>query len=258
MQITLIFNRYSLSLDGSEILKDVSFKLETGDLLFLLGANGSGKSSLLKSIARLHSSFMESGDIILNGKPVAAWPRLELASLISYTAQEMGQVPPYTVAELARFGFYAAHKMKRDIRENEILSNSLELANITNLAEHQLACLSGGQRQKAYLASALAQQTPLLLLDEPDSFLDPASSLDLQKLILKLHSHYRKTLIIVSHNLSLPFQCDSKILLLKNGKKEYFGGSRELEHNLDILSETFGCKFHLLRHPVTNSPVIVP
>lgn len=246
---------YSFSHGSKAILKGIDFSLGRGEALYLLGPNGSGKSTLLRSLMGLCRRRQEQGAILLDGKYRWLYSLPELATLAAYLPQPGYPVPPFTVMEFILLGFFSQVKLGMRFSGREAAYEALEAVNLTNYANIQLAQLSGGQRQRAYLAGALARKTPILLLDEPDSFLDPAHILSLCEIIEKVVRENHGSVIMATHNLSIPFQNGGNILLLKEGKKMFFGPSAELSKNPRILKEAFGCEFHFVNHPATGRAI---
>lgn len=246
---------YHYSHGPQQVLRGINFSLGKGEALYLLGPNGSGKSTLLKSIMGLCGKSGEKGEILLSGKLRQHISLPELALLAAYLPQPGHAIPPFTVIEFIRLGFYAQEKLGIGFSAITAGIEALEKVDLANYANTPLCHLSGGQRQRAYLAAALARKTPILLLDEPDSFLDPSHILEFCDLLKKIVQENETSVIMATHNLWLPFQTHGKILLLKDGERVFFGESAQIAAVPAILESAFGCEFHFIKHPKTGNPI---
>ncbi|MDR1395508.1 MAG: ABC transporter ATP-binding protein [Deltaproteobacteria bacterium] len=236
---------FSLSFDQTPVLSHLDFSLEKGRYLSILGPNGAGKSTLLKCLPRLHENARTSGEIRLAGRPLQSWPQKELARLLGYVPQAGGWIPPYTVREFLLLSRYPHPDRSRDLKA---LARALELTGLGPWRDRTLSTLSGGERQKAYLAAALAQETEVLLLDEPSSFLDPHHAAALDELLIDLHAREGLTVITVTHDLNHPAKTGGLGLVLKGGALEYFGPAENLFSG-GILEAAFDHRFVYLDHP---------
>ncbi|MDR2141615.1 MAG: ABC transporter ATP-binding protein [Deltaproteobacteria bacterium] len=244
---------FSLTIDGRPILKNLSFAVPAGARLSIMGPNGAGKSTLIKCFLRLREGAKTTGEILLNGQSLRVYPRQELARLIGYAPQAGGWIPPYTIRELALLSRYPYPDRSRD---QAALTRALELTGLEELANRPLANLSGGERQKAYLAAALAQETPILALDEPTSFLDPRHASELDNLLKDLNLNQKLTIITVTHDLGQPALTGGLALVLRQGTLRYFGEADRLYQDR-ILEEAFDHPFVYLTHPKDGRVVVL-
>ena len=254
----IAIDHFSLFLNGKRLLKDINFTIFKHDWLTIIGPNGSGKTTMLKSLLRLLEGATSTGSILLNNTPLEKIGRMQLATQIAYCPQRLDPVPPMLAEDFIKLSGYA-RGYRASLREKKLWPEALEaleLMEVKNLADRNMRTLSGGQLQRVSLAAAIAQQAPILLLDEPDSFLDPPTALQMFNILKKLNSHCGLTIIMVTHNLSLPFATDGKALCLKDGRQIFFGDSQALLAGNDILETVFNCKFHYLKHPVTGRTII--
>lgn len=248
----------SFSLAGSPILDGISFTLEKGGYLSVIGPNGAGKSTLLKCLMRLHERGTTRGEIRLNGRPLSDYGQRELAARISYVPQAGGWIPPFTVAELARLSRYPHLAGGGSFRKADLeaADKALRLTGVQNLASRRLADLSGGERQKAFVAAALAQGAEIILLDEPASFLDPKHTAELHRLLRVLNNEHGITMLTVTHDLNHPLAAGGEILVLREGRQIFFGPARDMV-NGGILEEAFSHSFIRFQHPVTGRPTLL-
>lgn len=198
------------------VLKDLSLCVEKGGLLSVIGANGSGKSTLLKAILGIVSPT--SGEIIVDGKKADEMNRRELAAKIAYLAQGKS-VPDMTVGQMVLHGRFPHLSYPRRYSDNDkrIAEKALMQTDLLEFREKPMPSLSGGMRQNAYIAMALAQDTDYILLDEPTSYLDIAHQLKLMKTLRSL-SDGGKGIVAVMHDLPLAFGFSDRIAVVKNGE----------------------------------------
>ncbi len=202
--------------ENKEILHGVSETLPDGKISVIIGPNGSGKSTLLRSIVRLLPEI--SGTILLNEKPLAELSRQELAKKIAYLPQSRN-VPDITVERLVMHGRfpYLSYPRRYSKEDREIVKKALEMTGLTELAGSKLEDLSGGQRQKTYLAMVLAQDTEVILMDEPTTWLDIRNQLEFLKLVRTL-ADSGKTIIMILHDFEQVLQFADKVVLMEKGK----------------------------------------
>jgi len=222
---------------GDERLHGVSCALAEGKLTALAGPNGSGKSTLLKCAAGVMKPA--SGTIYLGDQPYSAFDRRGLARRVAYMPQTR-PVPEMTVFQLAAQGRYPHQKRGQALTsaDREIVEQSLLRAGAMEFAARSVTHLSGGERQRAYLAMMLAQQTDVLLLDEPAAFLDPGGQFALTDLLLSLRSEGR-TVAVVMHDLPLALECADRVLVMHSGQLAAHGAPQEV-HASGVLDAVFG------------------
>lgn len=200
---------------GDNVISNISLKLSKGRLISVIGANGSGKSTLLKTAVGIIAP--SSGEITLDNNSAADLSRQDIAKRISYLAQGRS-VPDMTVEQMVLHGRFPHLKYPRRYgkKDREIAAGALEQMGISDLSDRPLPSLSGGMRQKAYIAMALTQDTDYILLDEPTAYLDISAQLELMKILRSLADN-GKCVVTVMHDLPLAFSCSDSIAVLKNG-----------------------------------------
>ena len=214
----LEFRQVSYRIAGNLILDNLSFRLEAGRTLVLLGRSGSGKTTALKMLNGL--AFPTSGEVLVEGLPTTQWDLIQLRRGIGYVIQEVGLFPHFTVAEnvglVPRLEGWAPERVTA--RTSELLDQvGLDPARFLDRYPRQL---SGGQRQRVGVARALAADPKLLLFDEPFGALDPVTRLELQDQFLALRDRMRKTSIFVTHDVREALRLGTEIALLDRGRLE--------------------------------------
>jgi iron complex transport system ATP-binding protein len=249
---------YHFSIGDKEILKGVNFSIPKGAYLSVMGPNGAGKSTLLKCLLRLHDKGVSQGEILIMDKPIMSYNQKQLAKLISYVPQAGGWIPPFTIVELLKLSRfpYSTSISSLTKKDYEAVDRALALTSLESMATRPLKTLSGGERQKAFLAAALAQGTPIMLLDEPNSFLDPHHTSEMEKLLIHLNHDEKLTMISVTHDLNHPVKSGGYALILQNGKNLFFGEVGGLLGH-GVLEEAFNHEFVYLTHPKTGRSVIL-
>ena len=208
------------------VLNDVSVAFEKGKLTSIIGVNGCGKSTLLKAILGILP--LSSGEIVIDGKELRSMSRIEIAQSVAYLAQGKN-TPDMTVEQMVLHGRFPYLSYPRRYREadREIARKAMDAVGILHLADKSLYELSGGMRQTAYIAMALAQDTDYILLDEPTAYLDIAHQLELMKLLRGL-ANSGKGIVTVMHDIPLTFDFSDEITIIHNGNALWKGSPSEI------------------------------
>jgi len=249
--------QYSFSVAGKKILDRVSFSVEEGEFLSIIGPNGAGKSTLLKCIMRINRGG--EGDIRIRGKPLARYSQKALAREVSYVPQgEAGQFP-FTVQEFVLMARYPHLSPFTSVGrgDRKVVEDALELTGTAQFADRKLGTLSGGERQKLFIAAALAQGASLMLLDEPTTFLDPRHAGEVLCLLGKLNREQGVTVVSVTHDINAASLLSSRVLALKAGKVAYLGNPCDLMCN-EVLEGIFDKRFLFVAHPEGLGQMVVP
>lgn len=229
--------------EGRAVLRDISLEFPQGQITAFLGPNGCGKSTLLKSILGLSQRL--EGEILVEDKPIGAFDSAALARRVAYLPQSR-RVPDMTVERLVLHGRFPYLSYPRRYRKEDyaIAQNAIAQVCLTEYAHSPLSKLSGGTRQKAYIAMALAQDTGAVLLDEPNAYLDIAHQLQLMELCRDLASR-GKAVVLVLHDLNLALEYADRIALLSGGQL-LARGDPETIYESGALEKAFGvevCRF---------------
>ncbi|MDR1487899.1 MAG: ABC transporter ATP-binding protein [Deltaproteobacteria bacterium] len=254
----LTVENLSFTIDKVNVLTDVSFQLLAGDHLSIVGPNGAGKSTLLKCLLRLHEKGKQLGNITVDGKKSSLYTQKQLARMISYVPQAGGWIPPFSVQDFVRLSRFPYTSATGGFSQNDEMEveRALELTGMTELKKRNLKSLSGGERQKAYLAAALAQRAPIMLLDEPAAALDPKHTSELSALLRKLNQEEKLTMLIVTHDLNQPLRAAGLSLVLAAGRMSYFGPTASLLES-KVLEDAFQHHFLYLEHPSGQGKVVI-
>lgn len=241
------------------ILDDVSFQVYEGEVLGVVGPNGSGKTSLLKVLARLMTP--QQGHIDLFGQDIASLAQREVACVVAVVPQDSQQFFPFTVAETVLMGRFPHRPRGRWIgglgwesREDVVIAErAMMMMDVVPLAQRAVTDLSGGERQRTMIARALAQTPKVLLLDEPTAFLDLQHQVEIGSVLRRLNDERGLTVVFVSHDLNLVSQYCDRILLLDQGRIVRIGFPHEVIQP-ETLETVYRCRVLVDRHPHTGLP----
>ena len=205
---------YSGSKHTAVVTRDISASLYSGELTCLLGPNGAGKSTLLKTL----TAFLPhvKGEIFIEGRPLDSYSDSELAKVIGVVLTERLSINNMTVDELVGMGRspYTGFWGHMSDYDREVVGESISLVGIDGLRRRMVQTLSDGERQKVMIAKALAQETPVIFLDEPTAFLDYPSKVEIMQLLQTLSRERNKTVFLSTHDLELALQIADKVWLL--------------------------------------------
>ena len=218
----------SFSYTEQEVLRDLSFSVTEGRFLAIAGPNGAGKSTLLNLLAGLTRT--RCGGIDIDGRSIRSYATDELAKKIALVAQEFIPTFGFTVTEtvmMARTPYFGAMGFETET-DRQIVTEALVLTDTAEFADRQLANLSGGERQRVFIARAVAQDTPVLLLDEPTSFLDLRHQVGVYDLLKRMQTQKNKTIVSITHDINLATQYCDEVLLLANDGNYHTGGAGEV------------------------------
>jgi iron complex transport system ATP-binding protein len=236
-------------------LTNISFSLPEGVFLSVLGPNGSGKSTLLKLINRTH--LPGSGKIRIFDTEIKSIGRKDLSKLIAFVPQIHPVVFQFNVYELVLMGrapYLRGFSFEGEI-DKKITYEALQKVDLLHLSSKPFEQLSGGEKQRVFLARALAQQCPILILDEPNTHLDLSHQLEMLALIKQLATEQSISVISVFHDLNLASMFSDEILLLKEGKVSAYGPVTEILCERNI-KNVFGTTVNVDKHPSLNIPRI--
>ncbi|KAA6313787.1 iron complex transport system ATP-binding protein [termite gut metagenome] len=244
---------YSLKKNTRVVAKGITSAIFSGELTCLLGANGIGKSTLLRTLSAFQPKL--AGDIIIQGKELEKYSEKELATVISIVLTEKPDIRNMTVYELISLGRtpYTGFWGTLDEEDKKIVGNALAWVKIGNLSHREVHTLSDGERQKVMIAKALAQETPVMLLDEPTAFLDFPSKVEIMQLLHGLSRQTNKTIFLSTHDLELALQIADKIWLMdtqagmRTGTPEDLALDGSLSHFFARKGIIFDCETGLFR-----------
>ena len=248
---------FSFRLGKKEILRDVSFDVHRGEYLTIVGPNGAGKTTLLKCIDRILTGGQ--GEIEVAGRPLCDYRQKELARLISYVPQADGHVLPFTVEQFVLMGRYPYLSPFSAISKEDrrIVDDAMQRTGTLEFADRMLGTLSGGERQKVFIAAAMAQGAKVLLLDEPTTFLDYRHQREIRTLLARANRSSGVTIVSVTHDVNTAILESDRIVALREGELAFCGPPKELMKT-DVLRTIYGTSLLLIDHPHARLPVIVP
>ena len=211
-----------------EFIQDLSLEFKSGEITTILGPNGSGKSTLL----HMMSTYLKpkSGKIYLGDKDLGKLKQKEIAKYISCVYQENEAPDDITVRDLVSFGRNIYSNVKKEDKEENkrMIDFALKATGIEEIQDKKVVNLSGGQKQRAFIAMSLAQNTGVLLLDEPTTYLDIYHQIEILEVVKTLNEKYNITIIMVLHDLNQAINYSHNIVIMKNGKLIKQGRSQEV------------------------------
>jgi iron complex transport system ATP-binding protein len=249
----------SVSLGGREILRAVSFSVEPGEWVAVVGPNGAGKSTLLRSLVRVLPPHAVRGEVRLRGRALPAFPQRELAREMAYVPQLEEGENPFTVGEFVLLGRYPHLSPFTSVGQADraAVERALLQTGMAGFSSRRMDTLSGGERQKAAIAAALAQDARFLLLDEPTAFLDPRHAGEVLELLSTLNRERGAAVLSVTHDLNAAAAHARRVLAIAGGEVAWFGAAEEFMDNR-VLLPVYGKSFAFVAHPVTGRKVALP
>jgi iron complex transport system ATP-binding protein len=247
----------SLAYDREAIIKQLSLTITTGEITTLVGPNGCGKSTLLRGLARLLKP--QTGEVLLDGKAIHALPTKQLARQLGVLPQGPTAPEGLTVYELVAQGRYPHQGFFQQwtAADEAATREAIAITNMVAFADRPLDTLSGGQRQRAWIAMTLAQNTPILLLDEPTTFLDIGYQLEVMELIEHLNQERRMTILLVLHDLNQAARYSRRIIVLNDGVVVADGRPHEVLTKA-MLAAVFKVEANIVTDPISGAPVCLP
>lgn len=242
---------------NSMILNDISFAVSRGEMVGVLGANGAGKSTLIRVLTGLHPPV--SGRIVIFGNDVGKIRAEERSRIIAVVPQELKTPMAYTVEELVRMGRTAVLSPweKLSSGDHRIIERAMIYTDISHLRDRSLDALSGGEKQRAVVAMALAQKPQIILMDEPTTHLDVSHSLEIMQIIERLNIEENITVLLTSHDLNLASEFCRRLILLDCGRVVADGPPAEVLRE-DILGKVYHCNMRIQRDTNTGSVIVMP
>ena len=246
----------SVSYEENLVIDNMNLVIPRGKISVIIGANGCGKSTLLKTIARVIKP--KSGEIFINQKNIKSQKEKYIATQVAFLPQ--GPVCPsgITVRELVSFGRFPHQKLigGLNFHDKEVVDWAIEETGLKEFADREIENLSGGQRQRAWIAMTLAQETDIIMLDEPTTYLDMAYQLEVLQVLEKLNKQKNITIVMVLHELNNACRFASNIIALKKGKIICEGIPKEAITK-ENLREIYGIEGKLQLSENKNYPICI-
>lgn len=242
--------------DERTVLSELSLSVPEGSFTVIIGPNACGKSTLLRSLARLIKPT--DGRVLLDGSSITSLPTKQLARTVGLLPQSSVAPEGITVADLVSRGRHPHQSLlKRWGRDDEAaVREALEVTGTAGLATRPVDELSGGQRQRTWIAMALAQQTPILLLDEPTTYLDIAHQIEVLELCTQLQREGR-TLVAVLHDLNQALRYATHLVAMRSGEIVAQGTPEQIG-TAPLVHEVFGVAARVIEDPETRRPLVIP
>lgn len=243
--------------DNKMIINDVSLTIPSNQISVIIGANACGKSTLLKTLARLIKPA--SGKVTLDGKEIGKIPPKQLARVLGLLPQSPIVPEGISVADLVGRGRFPHQSLLSgwSKKDYEAVAEAMRIMDIIELANHNIDELSGGQRQRVWIAMALAQQTDILFLDEPTTFLDITYQVEILDLLTDLNRKRGTTIVMVLHDINLSARYADYIFALRKGKLIAEGAPANVITST-LVKDIFGLDCIVTEDPISGSPSVVP
>ncbi|PTY38675.1 iron-dicitrate transporter ATP-binding subunit [Saccharospirillum sp. MSK14-1] len=247
----------TLGYDGRQVSEQLNLTVPDGRFSVIVGPNGCGKSTLLRSLGRLLKP--QQGQVLLDGADMNRLPTKALARELGLLPQGAQAPDGLRVVDLVARGRYPHQQLLRQwsAQDHAAVAEAMRLTDVLELADREVDQLSGGQRQRVWIAMVLAQQTPLLLLDEPTTYLDLAHQLEVLDLLRELNRLNGHTLVAVLHDLNQACRYADHLIAMREGRIVAEGAPRELMTE-QLVAEVFGLDCLIIDDPVSGTPMVIP
>ena len=247
----------SFSYGRNPFIQGMSLRIKEGELHGIIGPNGAGKSTLLRLMGGLYD--VKSGRILVNNRDLAALDPLERARMVAYVFQENYTGFPFTVMQMVMLGRHPQQKsaLFDDPKDKETAEGMLRLLDIYGMRDRLFRTLSGGEKQRVAIAAALAQETPVILFDEPTAFTDIRYQSEIYRLIHGISKKQGLTTVVITHDVNLAaLYCDT-ITAISGGAVLATGKPSEIITE-PLMKKAYSTEVKIIRHPEEDVPLVVP
>ncbi|MFB9466032.1 ABC transporter ATP-binding protein [Streptomyces cinereospinus] len=247
----------TLAYDQRVIAERLSVQIPDNSFTVIVGPNACGKSTLLRALSRMLKPH--EGRVLLDGQVIQSMPAKKVARTLGLLPQSSIAPDGITVADLVGRGRYPHQGILRQwsAEDERVVQESMAQTGVAELADRYVDELSGGQRQRVWIAMALAQQTPLLLLDEPTTYLDIQHQIDVLDLCAELHEEQGRTLVAVLHDLNHAARYATHLVALRGGEVIAEGAPNDIV-TAELVEQVFGLRCQVIDDPETGTPLVVP
>ena len=247
----------SLAYDDRIISEGLSVRIPDGRISVIVGANACGKSTLLRGLARLLKP--RAGTVLLDGHDIHRLPTKQVATRLGILPQQPIAPEGITVSDLVARGRNPHQRFFRQWSDSDeaAVDRALHVTRTADLADRSVDELSGGQRQRVWIALALAQDTPLMLLDEPTTFLDLAHQIEVLDLLAELNERDGRTIVLVLHDLNLACRYAHHLIAMRDGAI-VTEGTPDAVITSEVVADVFGLHAQIVADPVTGTPLVIP
>lgn len=246
-----------LAYESNVIIQNMNVSIPSGKVTALIGPNGCGKSTLLRGLARLLQP--RKGSAYIDGKAIHQMPTRDLAKQLGILPQSPVAPEGLTVMELVAQGRYPHQSwfQQWSLEDEQAIEKALEITGMEEFRMRPVDALSGGQRQRAWIAMTLAQETPVILLDEPTTYLDLAHQVEVLQLLERLNKEQGRTVVMVVHDLNHATRHANHVIAMKAGKIVAAGVPTDIVTS-ELLQEVFGIDADIVPDPRTGVPLCIP
>ena len=243
--------------DQRTIIHELDIAIPDDSFTVIVGPNACGKSTLLRALARLLKPTQ--GHVVLDGQEITRYPSKEVAKRIGLLPQTSIAPDGISVIDLVSRGRYPHQSILRrwSAADEAAVLAAMEATNVTELSGRLVDELSGGQRQRVWVAMALAQETPLLLLDEPTTFLDITHQVELLDLFTRLNQEGGRTLVAVLHDLNQAARYATHLIAMRDGHVVAQGAPADIV-TAELVEEVFGLRCRIIDDPESHTPLVIP
>ncbi|GAA0376059.1 ABC transporter ATP-binding protein [Bacillus horti] len=254
--VTLTTEKLGIAYGERDIVKDLNLKIPEGKVTTIIGPNGCGKSTILKTMARILQA--KTGVVYLDGKAIHKESTKEIAKKMAILPQTPEAPSGLTVTELVSYGRFPHQRGfgKLTAEDKDIVRWALDVTGMTEFHDRTIDALSGGQRQRVWIAMSLAQETDLLLLDEPTTYLDLAHQLEILQLLERLNQEQKRTIVMVIHDLNHAARFAHHMVAINGGNIVKEGSPSEVM-TCSVLQKVFNIDAEIVTDPRTQKPVCI-
>ncbi|UTE77132.1 ABC transporter ATP-binding protein [Rossellomorea sp. KS-H15a] len=247
----------TLSYGERTIIDELNIDIPQGEISVFIGGNGCGKSTLLRSIARLLKP--KQGSVLLDGEAISRLSTKEVARKMAILPQSPTAPEGLTVLQLVKQGRYPHQTWLKQWsqKDEEIVQDALKATKMEDLQHRKVDELSGGQRQRAWIALTLAQDTDIILLDEPTTYLDMTHQIEILDLLFELNEKEQRTIVMVLHDLNLACRYAHNIVAIRD-KQIYAQGKPEEVISCELVKNVFDMDCQVSRDPLFGTPLCIP
>tara|TARA_B100001113_G_scaffold20984_1_gene15494 strand:- start:2363 stop:3172 length:810 start_codon:yes stop_codon:yes gene_type:complete len=246
-----------ISYGGPKIIEGLNVVIPNGEVSAIIGPNGCGKSTLLKALSRI--LIPDKGSVLLDGTDIRNLPTREVARKLGILTQNHREPEAVLVSDLVRRGRYPHQGIfdQWSIEDQNSVERALEITGLSEYKEKAVDELSGGQKQRAWIAMILAQDSNLMLLDEPTTHLDMAHQIEILEMLVELSLDEGRTIVLVLHDINMASRYCTNLIGMKDGKILTTGKPAKVV-TAEMVESIFGLKALIIEDPITSSPLCIP